>query len=266
MNLADPGLLKSFLARHGLSARKGLGQHFLTSAKVVGAIVEATGDVDGVLEIGPGPGILTGPLSEGRTMIAIELDDRMIPALQESAPGVTIYQEDALKSDLGERLRELPAPRAVVSNLPYYITGPLLGAIADVSAEWSVAVLMMQREVGVRILAQAGNRERGALSVRMQAEFEIRKVIDVPPGAFSPPPRVDSIVLSLRPTSTRFSAEMIRLVRAGFAQPRKTLSNNLQAAGFDRTAVERAGLEAGIRPHFLTLSDWKRIAHFTETS
>lgn len=200
----------------------------------------------------PGPGILAGPLSEGRTMIAIELDDRMIPALQESAPGVTIYQEDAL-SAVWESDCANCHPRAVVSNLPYYITGPLLGAIADVSAEWSVAVLMMQREVGVRILAQAGNRERGALSVRMQAEFEIRKVIDVPPGAFSPPPRVDSIVLSLRPTTTRFSADMIRLVRAGFAQPRKTLSNNLHAAGFDRTAVERAGLEAGIRPHFLAL-------------
>jgi len=115
----------------------------------------------------------------------------------------------------------------------------------------------MQREVGHKLLAKAGKSSRGAISVRMQAEFEITKVCDVPPGAFLPPPKVDSVVLKLVPKSKPLSADFVKFVQAGFAQPRKTLANNLHGAGFDRLVVERVGLPASVRPHELTQGQWE---------
>ena len=125
MDLADPSSLKAFLSRHGLWADKGLGQHFLVSKKVVGAIAQSLNDCAGILEIGPGPGVLTSVLSErAAKMLAIELDKRMISVLTESAPRAEIIEADALKADLSAMLKQLPEPRGLVSNLPYYITGP----------------------------------------------------------------------------------------------------------------------------------------------
>jgi len=262
VNLSDPGELRGFLRKHGLSPDKGLGQHFLCSKKVVGVIVEAIPEGASILEIGPGPGILTGPLSRKGPTLALELDTRMIPALAESAPGAQVVQGDALQEDLSALLERLTAPRAVVSNLPYYITGPLLGRIAEARASWSIAVLMMQQEVATKILAAAGKRERGAISVRMQAQFTVTKLCNVPPGAFMPPPNVDSTVLQFVPQrggSADLPESFFQLVQAGFAQPRKTLANNLAARGFDRESVSRAGLEPAIRPHQLTQSDWESV-------
>lgn len=258
MNLARPEDLRAFLDRHGLSPKKGLGQHFLCSERVVRAIAEAAGNRS-VLEIGPGPGILTQALSADRPVLALELDERMRVPLGESAPTAEVVFGDALTTDLRELLQRLNKPRAVVSNLPYYITGPLLERIAEVSDLWEVAVLMMQREVAKRILAPVGDSERGAVSVRMQAEFAIRRVADAPAGAFLPPPKVDSTVLAFEPSGPRMASELVALVRAGFTQPRKTLMNNLGSAGYDRELVVAAGLERNIRPHQLSLASWHRL-------
>ncbi|MCC7433701.1 MAG: ribosomal RNA small subunit methyltransferase A [Methanoregulaceae archaeon] len=258
MNLARPEELRVFLDRHGLSPKKGLGQHFLCSERVVRAIVAATGERS-VLEIGPGPGILTQALAESQTVLALELDERMRVPLTESAPAAEVVFGDALTTDLRDLLMRLKKPRAVVSNLPYYITGPLLERIAEVSDLWEVAVLMMQREVAKRILAPVGDSERGAVSVRMQAEFEIRRVCEAPAGAFMPPPKVDSIVLAFEPAGERMPIEMVALVRSGFTQPRKTLANNIGAAGYPREIIVEAGLEPSIRPHQLSLSAWRRL-------
>lgn len=265
MNLSDPTELRAFLARHGIKATKGLGQHFLCSGKVVEAIRLRFEGFHGLLEIGPGPGVLTSELSESvERFIALEVDRRMVAALAESAPKAEVRLADALRSDLASILAELPQPRGIVSNLPYYITGPLVTVIAEASPFWGKAVLMMQREVAARILAPPGDSDRGSLSVYLQAQFAIEKVIDVPPGAFVPPPKVSSTVLEMRPLGNVYDPEFFRFVRAGFKQPRKTLSNNLQAFGLDReevgSRIEAAGLDERIRPHALTLDEWRKVA------
>lgn len=264
MNLTDPQTLKPFLAKHGVTAKKGLGQHFLTSSRVVNAICDAVSGCAAVLEIGPGPGILTGPLGERvDRVVALEIDERMPILLAESAPNAKIILGDALIEDLGAILKELPEPRAVVSNLPYYITGPLLGRIADQAEQIACAVLMMQMEVGKRILAQTGNRERGALSVYLQTVFQVERVASVPPGSFSPPPKVDSVVLKFIPTGVPYPEVLREFVRTGFTQPRKTLSNNLLPVFGSREAVDAAiagvGLGSSVRPHELTNEQWKAL-------
>lgn len=266
MKLYDAGTLKGFLARHGLSADKGLGQHFLVSGSVVKAIANAAGGCQGICEIGPGPGVLTQSLSEvAERLVVLELDPRMAALLAESAPKAQVVQADALKVDLEALLRDLPAPRAIVSNMPYYITGPLLQRVADVRASIDRAVLMMQKEVAVRVIAPPGNGERGSLSVYLQSLFEIRVLSQVPAGAFLPPPKVDSTVLVFVPRLTTFDDFYFRVVRFGFTQPRKTLANNL-ANGLHRsrdeivTVLESVGLWEKSRAQELTEEQWVALS------
>lgn len=266
MNLADPAVLKPFLAKHGLKAEKGLGQHFLASSEVVDTIVASLEGMAGILEIGPGPGVLTSPLSERcEKMIALELDSRMVGALKASAPKADVRQEDALRADLGAILSSLPEPRAVVSNLPYYITGPLLTKIAETRDLIAKAVLMMQKEVAERVLAGPKTPPRGSLSVFLQSQFDIRFLASAPASVFVPPPKVDSAVLELTPKVVNYDAgeeaTFFKLVRMGFAMPRKTLVNNL-IAGFamPRTLAEEtiaaARLGPKSRPQELSETEW----------
>lgn len=266
MNLADPETLRSFLRRHGYRPQKRWGQHFLVSEQVVRAILQRVDGFLGVLEVGPGPGVLTAGMAERcERVVALEVDPLAVSALGESAPTVDVRRIDALQADIGSILDELPRPRALVSNMPYNITGPLLSAFAQARASFDRAVLMMQREVGDRVLALAGDSDRGSLSVFLQAQFEIHRICLVPPGAFWPPPKVSSVVLEFTPCrDVPIGASFDRLVRLGFAQPRKTLANNL-AAGLARprqsieTGLESIGLASSVRPHQLTLEDWRRL-------
>ncbi|MBX3119484.1 MAG: ribosomal RNA small subunit methyltransferase A [Fimbriimonadaceae bacterium] len=268
MNLHDQSELRAFLAKHGLWARKGLAQHFLCSPKVLNAIRSRLDGIEGILEIGPGPGAITGMLTEAASkVIALEVDTRFPEVLAESAPLADVRLLDALEADLGSVLFELPEPRSVVSNMPYHITGPLITRIAEVRKQYVKAVLMMQKEVGVRILAPVGDSNRGSLSVYLQTQFQINKVCDVPPGAFLPPPKVQSIVLEFVPVETGLSAEeepgFFKLVRGCFAMPRKTLANNLIRYGIERprteALIEKAGLSALARPQSLTLDQWREL-------
>jgi len=266
LDLADPSTLKAFLGRHGLSADKRLGQHFLCSSRVVEAIAERLSSCRGILEIGPGPGVITSRVSElAEKAIAIELDDGMIGALRESAPKADVRREDALKANLSAILAELPEPRGLVSNLPYYITGPLLTRIAEARSGYAKAILMMQKEVAERVMAPAKTSERGSLSVYLQSQFQIEKVVSAPAGAFLPPPKVDSTVLQFVPLPTERSDAFFKLVRLGFAQPRKTLVNNLMA-GLRITrdqalgSITDVGLGELARPQELDLKDWERLA------
>lgn len=230
MNLADRGELTGFLRKHGISPEKSLGQHFLVSPTVVSKIVEAAKPYSGCLEVGPGPGILTSFLSDhAEKMVAIEFDPRMRPLLSKSAPRCEVVLGDALQVDLQPIFDSLPQPRALVSNLPYYITGPLLDRFARIRSEFDVAVFMMQKEVGEKILAQPSQRERGSLSVHLQSQFFISHVVNVPGSDFLPPPKVDSVVLKFVPRHSEFPPLFSRVVKAGFTQNRKTLVNNLSA-------------------------------------
>lgn len=207
---------------------------------------------------------MTAPLTEGRPVLALELDTAILSVLAEVAPNAEVVVGDALETDLGALLDRLPTPRAVVSNMPYNITGPLLARIAAVRDKFSMAVLMMQREVAEKILAKPGDSGRGALSVAIQAQFAVQKVCHVPPGAFLPPPKVASTVLKLVPKP--FSPDIgqtLSIVSAGFRQPRKTLVNNLSALFGREAALARlqgAGLRPDVRPHQLTWEQWTNVS------
>jgi 16S rRNA (adenine1518-N6/adenine1519-N6)-dimethyltransferase len=265
VNLADRQELEPFIRRHGLAAAKSLGQHFLCSPRVVGAIVGACEGAGGILEIGPGPGILTGPLGGVAPVVALEVDPRMRPALAESAPSARVVLADALTADLQAFLAELAPLRVVVSNLPYYITGPLLTRIVEASGAFDRAVLMMQREVAEKVLAPAGARQRGSLTVYLEARFQVSLICHVPAGAFLPPPKVESTVLRLVARPRTLPPRFDWLIRVGNAQPRKTLVNNLLAAKVgDRERVETmlagAGIDAKARPCDPTLEQWIVLA------
>jgi len=153
----------------------------------------------------------------------------------------------------------------LVSNMPYNITGPLLDRFTQVRETYEKAVLMMQAEVGNKILAQAGQREMGALSVVMQTYFEITRLTKVPAGAFFPPPKVESVVLVLRPRREVVEDDWyLSVVRAGFSQPRKTLANNLASlAGgreFVQLAINKCDLTESVRPHQLNLDQWNELS------
>jgi 16S rRNA (adenine1518-N6/adenine1519-N6)-dimethyltransferase len=266
LNLYDPGTLQAFLKKNGLRADKGLGQHFLVSESAVKKIESALDGCQGILEIGPGPGVLTGPISErAERFIALELDPRFVRMLAESAPRAEVRQADALQTDIAAVLQELPEPRAIVSNLPYYITAPLLQRVADARPLIDRAVLMMQKEVADRVAAPPGDGERGSLSVYLQALFSIRAVASVPAGAFLPPPKVDSKVLRFDTLPGEHPESLFKLVRMGFTQPRKTLVNNL-AAGLHLERdplidiMENLGWREKIRAQDLSLDQWQALA------
>ena len=218
-----------------------------------------------MLEIGPGIGVLTAPLSrQCESVLAVELDARMLGPLKRSAPSAEIVCADVLKTDLLALLQRLPEPRSLVSNMPYNITGPLLGKVAECRPLFRNAVLMMQKEVGERVLASAGSSERGSLSVVMQLQFKITKVCDANAHLFEPPPKVDSIVLEFTPLSSVPALEStLKAVKAGFVQPRKTLFNNLAKAFTKeaaRGAIEAEGLPHNVRPHQVTNEQWIALA------
>lgn len=265
LNLTQPSELKVLLERHGFAPTKRFGQHFLVSEHVVSRIIEQVLACEAALEIGPGPGVLTSTLSMHIPVIALEVDRRAISVLSESAPRATVLEQDALKCDLNEHLATLPENRAIVSNMPYNLTGPLLSRITHARAGFRRAVLMMQREVAQKIQAKPGSSEIGSISVFLQSRFAIRHVVEAGPGCFWPPPKVFSDVLLFEPLDLSWPPELDKwhemVVRTGFTQPRKTLANNLSkllpgVAGL----LDEIGLPMQARPHQLTLQDWQRLS------
>lgn len=270
----DRESLPALLKRHGLWARKSLGQHFLLDSAALDKIVaaaELTPD-DTVVEIGPGPGPLTRRLADaaGR-VIAVELDERMVDLLRaEVAPGraVEVVQGDILQTDL----RELVTSRGatdykVVANLPYYITSAVLRHILEAPLRPTRVVVLVQREVAERIAARPPDMSLLAVSVQLFGAPRI--VARVPAGAFYPPPKVDSAIvrIDVYPQPAEGVTDVARffaIVRAGFGQKRKQLRNSLSqglrrpAADIDAT-LRAAGIEPTRRAETLTLADWSRL-------
>lgn len=259
MNLTDPSELKALLLRHGLTPTKKWGQHFLVSQRVVEAIVQEAEGFRSAFEVGPGPGVLTHGLTRVlESVTAMEIDPVAVSALSESAPKAKVIHEDALRASLAEPLGQLPEPRILVSNMPYNITGPLLTRFAEHRHLYGKAVLMMQKEVGDRILAGKGDSDAGSLSIFLQSQFVISKVCAVPPGSFFPPPKVESIVLRFVPKETGLGdaeADFFKFVRKGFSMPRKTLYNNLRGI-LTEDRLTKAGFATNVRPHQLGVEDW----------
>lgn len=240
-----------------MKSKSRLGQNFLTDASAAGRIVAALGDVTDrtVVEIGPGRGAITGGLAAraGR-VVAIELDRELAAGLRDRFPPsrVTVIQQDVLKFDFTTACANYTAAQPgasrlrVVGNLPYYITSPILLKLAASHSAIELAVLMVQREVADRLAAAPGSREYGLLSTTVQMYGPLEPLFTLPPRAFSPPPEVHSTVFRWKfaPRFTELGVEetaFLRFLRAAFAQKRKTLANNLRAAGIS-PAIASAGL------------------------
>ncbi|MBU3035710.1 16S rRNA (adenine(1518)-N(6)/adenine(1519)-N(6))-dimethyltransferase RsmA [Tritonibacter mobilis] len=232
--------LREVIATHQLSARKSLGQNFLLDLNLTAKIARQAGDLTGcdVLEIGPGPGGLTrGLLSEGaRKVLAIEKDQRCLPALAEIAdahPGrLEVINGDALEID---PLAHLTPPIRVAANLPYNVGTELLVrwlTPKDWPPFWQSLTLMFQREVAERIVAQPGSKAYGRLAILAQWRAEAKIALSLPPGAFTPPPKVSSAVVHLTALpEPRFPADaaiLSRVVAAAFNQRRKMLRASLK--------------------------------------
>lgn len=281
---AEPAVTraKDVLARHGLRARKGLGQHFLVDGRVLGRIVAAADLTldDTVIEVGPGLGVLTQELVRraGR-VIAIEADGAMVTALGDLAarsPNLTLVHADVMRVDPASLL---PAPGAgqaaaykVVANIPYYITSAVLRHFLEASPRPAAMVVMVQKEVGKTIVAGPGDLSLLAVSVQFYGRPSI--VARVPARSFYPPPKVDSVILRVDvydrpPVDVPGARAFFDTVRAGFSAPRKQLRNSVaqglgvgtgEAAGL----LQRAGIDPIRRAETLSLEEWGRLCRERE--
>jgi 16S rRNA (adenine1518-N6/adenine1519-N6)-dimethyltransferase len=239
-----------------MTTKPRLGQNFLRDTQAVERIANALGDLAGetVVEIGPGRGAITRALAaRAARVVAIELDRELAADLGGQFPGerVRVVQADVLGFDFAAVAAEAGRRVAVAGNLPYYITSPILLKLAENHAALDRAVLMVQREVAERIVAGPGSRDFGVLSATVQMYGPVEALFTLPPGAFSPPPDVHSTVFRWR-FAPRFAelgveeAGFLRFVREAFAQKRKTLANNLRAAGYAAGAIQDALAAASV--------------------
>ena len=267
---------QSRIRESALRYKHSLGQHFLYDEELLAELTEAAGvtkDED-VLEIGPGCGSLTKHLCDrANRVLAVELDERLIPLLRaflEEKKNLTVVQGDVMSLNLGEITAELKKPFAVVANIPYYITTPLIRLLLSGDLPVSRLALMVQQEVADKILAEPGEDAWGPLSILCRFLCEPRLALKVPAEKFTPPPKVDSafVVLPVRekPAVEVRSREMFfKVANAAFALRRKTMVNNLCASFRAERAralawMEAAGLDEKIRGEKLTLEEIARLA------
>ncbi len=268
----DPQLppLREVIARHGLSARRALGQHFLLDLNLTARIARAAGDLDRgtVIEIGPGPGGLTRALlaAGARRLIVIERDERFLAALEELAAvysgRLELLPGDALEIDaaaLGE------PPRKIVANLPYNISTALLLLWLEKIQAFESLTLMFQKEVADRLTARPRSKDYGRLSVLTQWLTEIRRLFDVPPRAFTPPPKVTSTVVQLIPRPEPLCPAdkgcLERITATAFGQRRKMLRQSLRPLGRDVAALlAAAGIPETARAEELSVEQFCALA------
>lgn len=246
-------------------AKKKFGQNFLKDESILREIIEAMPDTEHIIaEIGPGLGDLTKYLVDVKSVVAFEVDTDLCKHLnkrfnKEIATGqLRIHCGDVLETWQSELVDE---PYDLVANLPYYIaTNIILKALADPACK--NLLVMTQREVAQKFSAEPGERTFGALGVITQSVGTASIVIDVPPSAFDPQPKVDSAVLLIRKTADRSDALFEAMLKTAFTQPRKTLQKNL-SAHYDKEAVrlalESLGLPPSVRPHQATTSDYHQL-------
>jgi 16S rRNA (adenine1518-N6/adenine1519-N6)-dimethyltransferase len=272
MTLDDLPPLGQSLAAAGLLADKGLGQHFLLDLNICRKIVRLAGPLEGeaVIEVGPGPGGLTRALLEaGARVIAIERDARFMPVLrglEDAAPGrLTLVQADALEVDERALLQEADrlAGARIISNLPYNVGTPLLIKWLTGPFRPSMMTLMFQKEVAERIVAPPGGDAYGRLAVLAQALCHARLVLDLPPRAFTPPPRVSSAVVTLTPLPAPPSADTLTalqtVTRFAFGQRRKMLRSALRDLGGE-TLCQAAALDPAARAETVTIAGFLALA------
>ncbi len=265
-SLTSPRVVARLLARHGLRADKGFGQHFLIDPSVISAVVDAAGigRGDEVWEVGPGLGVLTRALSAvAAKVVSVELDTRLLPLLRETlahAANVELLAADALRVDLS---RAAPGSH-FAANLPYNVGTAVLVRVLTANRFARVGVLL-QREVAERLVALPGTKAYGSLSLLVAHHGRARIVRRVAPGAFVPPPTITSAVvhIELEPDVVA-DPRTFALVRAGFRHRRKTLLANLRLAGLDArvaaAALAAQGLDPRVRAEALDLATFRALA------
>ena len=269
-------------APHGFKHAKSLGQNFLNDQNVIDDIVEGS-EIDEqtlVVEIGPGEGALTTELIDAAGyVIAIELDDRLIPILRTKFAlhdNFEVIHEDILKVDIKSivdesmRAHGLTKTR-IVGNLPYYITTPIITKLIESKARFESLTVMMQKEVGDRIAADPGTKLAGAITYAVHYRCKVDKICDVPRESFYPVPKVDSVVLRLNmrdelAVEVNDENNFFRCIKAGFSMRRKTLLNSLQALDdvnkdVIKRALESANIDPSRRAETLTMEEFAELSN-----
>lgn len=267
----SPASLREVIRRHGLDANKRLGQHFLLDPGILARIAAAAGPLDGatVLEVGPGPGGLTRAIlaAGAERVVAIEKDARCVRALEElaaTADGrLEIVLGDARTFDA--RVLARAGPIHVVANLPYNVGTELLLGWLDRLECFARLTLMFQKEVALRLTAVPGSGDWGRLGVLAQTLCRVERLLELPPAAFVPPPRVSSALVRLTPLPERPPAALVRrlsaVTQAAFGQRRKMLRSSLRSLGVDAaTLLETTGIDPQRRPETLSLDELMRLA------
>ena len=272
-NLSDINTIKEIMTRHGFNFSKSLGQNFIINPHICPRIAEEGGAGEGVcaLEIGAGVGVLTAELAKrADKVVSIELDERLIPVLGETLEdfdNVTVINEDVLKADLQSIVKYNfgDKPFVVCANLPYYITSPIIMLLLESKLPCRSITVMVQKEAADRLCADVGSRNAGAVSVAVDYYAEAQKLFDVSRGSFMPSPNVDSAVIRLDirekpPVEVEDEKFFFRMVKACFAQRRKTASNSISAGlGIPKdkviSAITDAGFDPNIRAEKLTMQE-----------
>ena len=272
--IASPEVVHYICKRFDIKMSKKLGQNFLIKRGIVDEIVHAAELTPGepVLEVGPGIGTLTQGLAQsGADVTAIELDRRLLEVLDTtlaSYDNVRIIHGDVLKLDVPSIMNHKPFK--VVANLPYYITTPIIMSLLESKLPIERLVVMVQKEVALRMVAKPGTKDYGALSVAVQYYTEPDIVLDVPPKSFLPAPAVTSSVIRcvLRdkpPVDVIDEKLFFRVVKAGFAQRRKTFSNTMKTTGLSKDRIEELLAKANIvgqrRGETFTLQEFADVAN-----
>lgn len=270
-NLSDINVIKSVLSRHGFTFSKALGQNFIINPGVCPRIAKEGGAREGVgvLEVGAGIGVLTAELAKrADKVVCVELDTRLLPVLDETLSdfdNVEIINGDILKVDLAKILEEKfgDMPVVVCANLPYYITSPVIMRLLESRLKIESVTVMVQKEAAVRLCANVGSRDSGAVTVAVNYYSQAQKLFEVSRGSFMPSPNVDSAVIRLDilhkpPITVSDESFFFSMVKAAFSQRRKTASNGISAGmGIPKQtvieAIEAAGLSPTVRAEALTM-------------
>ncbi len=261
MNLADIGTLKSLLNKEGFSFKKSLGQNFLIDPTVCPQMAESSANENtGVLEIGPGVGVLTRELSKiAKKVVAIELDERLkkiLPKTLGDSNNVEVIFGDAMKLDLRQIIEEKFTDCQSVSvcaNLPYYITSPIIMMLLESRLPITNITVMVQKEAAERLCANIGSRDAGAVTVAVNYYAETEILFQVDRESFMPPPNVDSAVIRLNirpepPIKVKDEKKFFALVKAAFAQRRKTLLNTVSnTMGISKDILRNALIKLNIK-------------------
>lgn len=276
-NLTDITNIKRILSEHGFNFSKALGQNFLINPSVCPKMAECSvaGDNYGVIEIGPGIGVLTAELAKrAKKVVSVELDKRLLPVLSKTLSGfdnVKIINADALKVDFHKLIRdEFDGMNvAICANLPYYITSPIIMSLLESRLPLTSITVMVQKEAAKRISAPVGTRESGAISVAVSYYCEPEIMFNVSRGSFMPAPNVDSTVIRLNirqklPIDVSDEKKFFSLVRAAFSQRRKTVVNSVSSClGIEKAvvikALEQAMLDKNVRAEELLMVDFKKL-------